>query len=283
MKNLLIINKEVIIKASFWSLVLLILVGCTQNSKKNSEEESIYAEVEVDMAEPLKMNYRIPTPLDMFVVMHSEEAPFVEEALNAPVNKQQYNSSLQQAVNFGIYVTDLAYCSVYGNIQESMVYYNTAKDLASALGLYEGYGEKMAKRIQDNLNNVDSLIDISTDSYHGIINFLNDQGMSDILSLIMVGSWIESSFLATQSVHKFEATHPIIERIADQRFLLENLVEFCESNADSDAVNETLEKLYELQEVYDELYFNADDVLITKEQFVNIVNKVHELRQFFIS
>jgi len=268
----------------FGILVLaFVLCACSSNTttKTNIVEEAILV-ADDDHMKKQGTNYRIPTPLDMFVLVKSSGAPFIEEALNSPLNKIHYNSTVSRSVNFGVYITDLAYCSVYGNFQGSLIYFNAAKEISVDLGMYEGYGEEMAKRINENLNNIDSLIDISTDSFYQTTNFLNEQGMSDIMAFIMVGCWIESTYIAFEAVDEFLLSNPIVERIADQQFLLENLIELCKLNNESDAMQEVLEKLLELQEVFDNLYFNSEDMLITKTQYVDIANKVRELRQNFV-
>lgn len=268
----------------FFGLILaFVLSAC--NSEKSNKKKSIADDIEVeeDYITPRQcVNYRIPTPLDMFVLIKGQGAPFIEESLNSPLKLVQYNSSVSRSVNFGVYITDLAYCSVFGNFQGSLVYFNTAKEISINLGMYEGYGEEIATRINQNLNNVDSLIDISTDSYYQLTNFLNEQGMSDILALIMVGCWIESTYMAVESVDNFSSEDMIVERIADQRFLLENLIDLCKLNQESESIKIVLDKLLDVQEVYDNLYFNSDEVLITKAQYVEIANKIREVRQRFV-
>lgn len=268
----------------FWILVFaFVLNACNSNppAKTSVVEDDMLIEEDEHIASR-DVNYRIPTPLDMFVLIKSSGAPFIEESLNSPLNKVKYNSTVSRSVNFGVYITDLAYCSVYGNFQGSLIYFNAAKEISVDLGMYEGYGEEIAIRINNNLNNIDSLIDISTDSFYQTTNFLSEQGMSDILAMIMVGCWIESSYMAIESVDKFSTNSPVVERIADQRFLLENLIELCKLNANSDAMQTVLIELLDLQEVFDNLYFNSEDILITKSQYVDIANKIRELRQNFV-
>lgn len=268
-----------------FKLLFLIVIACSGCGNKANKKIELSDELEVKgivVEDASGVNYRIPTPIDIFVLLQSQKAPFVGQALNNPENSVHYNTSLSKAVNFGIYATDLAYCSVFGDFQTSLIYYNAAKELAVPLGLYEGYGEQIANRINSNLNNVDSLIDISSESYYQITTFLEDQGMSDVLALIRFGCWIESLYLAIESVDQFDQSSPIIERIVDQQLLLDNLVGILKQNTYSENVNQVLEMLVDLQEIYDTLYSNSEEVRITKKQYVNIVNKVRELRINFV-
>ena len=74
----------------------------------------------------------------------------------------------------------------------------------------------------------------------------------------------------------------VIERVADQQILLDNLIAFLKTNKDSEYIAKVLLSLEDLQEAFDELYFNDEETIITKKQYVNIVNKVREIRTEFI-
>ena len=76
--------------------------------------------------------------------------------------------------------------------------------------------------------------------------------------------------------------NPIVERIADQQVLLENLLGFLQNNDNSNNIKEVIEELKPLQEVFDELYFNDENTIITQKQFVNISNEVISLRNNYI-
>ncbi len=275
--------KKVSIYIPAFFILGLLIVQCNSNTPVKTSidiEDTLSYESEV---KPRKSdNYRIPSPIDLFLLLESTEAHFIEESLNSPVKKVQYSTTQSRAINFGIYTADLAYCSVFGNFQGSLIYFNTAKDLAVDLGMYEGYGEEMAYRINNNLNSIDSLIDISTDSYFQATTFLEDQGLTDIMSLIMVGCWIESIYVTVESIDTFDINNPMIERVADQRFLLDNLIELLMLSEGSAIIPSVLGKLNELQEVFDVLYYNNKETLITKSQYVGIVNKIRELREEFV-
>lgn len=275
---------KITLKALTLFIVCLFLFGCTgsKNEQSKSQTSSFFELEEPEINSGDSVNYRIPTPIDLFVLMENSGIQFLPEATNTPSARVKYSTITSKALNFGVYTADMAYCSVFGNFQGSLVYFNTAKDIAVDLGMYEGYGKQMAFRINNNLSNIDSLIDISVDSYYQATNFLTEQEMSDVLALIMTGCWIESIYIVMESVDAFDVDNPLIERIADQQYLLENLIGLMKTNKKSGTIVDVLDTLKEIQEVYDVLYFNNPDVLITKHQYVNIVNKVREVRNQFV-
>ena len=223
--------------------------------------------------------YKIPSPMEMFLFLEQNSCPYVKEALHDPNQIGEYTTTMGKAINFGIYSADLAYSSVYGDNQNTLTYFNTARKLASELGLYEGYGEEIAERIDQNLNSIDSLIDISAESYDVMTLTLEDQGLSDVLGFILAGGWTESLYLTFESMDHLDMNSPIIERIVDQQILLDNLLAYLKHNNNTVNNQNLVSKLEEVQEIFDNLYFNNENVPITKKQFVDLSNKVNELRK----
>jgi hypothetical protein len=268
----------------FICFVLISLSSCKSdrsNSKINKtiENDVLYENfIEIETS---GVNYKIPSPMEMFIFLEKSEAPFLTSTTHNIEKVNTYPSRKSQAINFGIYSADLAYCAVFGDFQQTLNYFNAAKTLANKLGLHEGFGETIALRIDENLNNIDSLLEISADSYFLANQFLENQGQTDLLGYILIGGWIEGLYLAIESVEGVDMKNPIIERIADQQVLLENLLGYLTNNQTSTNITEAISELETLQQVFDELYFNDETTLITEKQFVDISNEVVALRNSF--
>jgi len=265
-------------------LLLLLLVSCSSgNNKNNGIAESNVNEEEFSKSISAEgQNFKIPTPIELFAFMNENQSPFIKEALSNPSSNSEYLNQKSKALNLGIYMADLAYCSVFGNIQETIIYYSAAKLLAEDLGLNEGFGAEMTLRIDNNLNNIDSLSNIALESYDDIIMFLEQQGLAEVQGLIIAGGWIEGLYLSTKSIDGLDTNNPIMERIADQHLLLENLLDYLNQYSENSNVLEVITQLEELLEIYDQLYYNDENTPITKEQLISISNKVDELRSLII-
>ena len=269
----------------FISSLLLLSTGCKSDKSKTKSIDFIDSEVLFENfieVEDLGVTYKIPTPIELFIFLKKTDAPYLYDKTHKPEKCNNYQSRKSQALNFGIYSADLAYCSVFGDFQATLKYFNAANSMASNLGLHEGYGERIAKRIDENMNSIDSLIEISADSYYLANQFLENQGQKDILGLILVGGWLEGLYLTIESIENLDTDSPIMERIADQQILLENLLGFLKNTGNSKKINEVISNLENIQEVFDELYFNNEEIIITKKQFVNISNEVILLRNLYI-
>ena len=84
-------------------------------------------------------------------------------------------------------------------------------------------------------------------------------------------------------MQKFDAANQVVVRITEQQLLLENLIDYLNSLNDNSQLQDIISSLTDLQSSFDLLYENAEDVLITEEQYKEITEKVEALRAQIIS
>lgn len=223
------------------------------------------------------VTFKLPSPVELYLFLWEEDAKFNKESMNSIENVNKYFTTPQKALNFGVYASDLAYCTVFGQAQETFTYFTTVKQIADEMGLTEGFDAEVAKKLEENINNKDSLYQITTSSYADATNFLENQEEGNLLPFILTGAWLESIHISIGTVDKFSENNEIVIRIAEQQFLLENLLDYLkgiERNAD---LNDLNNKLIELRSSFDKLYDNTD-VIITEAQYKEITEKVEKLR-----
>lgn len=278
---------------SFINLIILIgismfiISSCKSESSEDGDEDATKDSVAVSKDYSLpkvdkNMTYKLPSPVELYILIQDEGAKFNSDALNSVDKISGYNTRESKAMNLGIYASDLAYCTVFGKNQETFIYFKTAKQLADELGLTKGFNENMLKRIDKNINNSDSLYEITTDSYWMATKHLEQIDQTNILPYIIIGGWIESVHVAINSVNTFSPDNGIVVRIAEQQLLLENLIDYIRSLEDSEQFKNIFDKLLDLQVTYDALYDNEDEV-ITEEQYIEISKKMKAVRDEFVS
>jgi hypothetical protein len=125
-------------------------------------------------------------------------------------------------------------------------------------------------------------MEISADSYYQTKQFLEEQESEYLLGFILVGGWIEGLYLAIESVDGIDMEDPIVERIADQQVLLESLLGYLHNQDKTQSILEVIKDLEKVQEEFDMLYFNDENTIITKKQFVDISNALLLLRNKYI-
>jgi hypothetical protein len=145
--------------------------------------------------------------------------------LNPPSNQDNYTDARTRALNFGIYSCDLSYCSIFEIGTEALKYFKTVKTMGDQIGVSTAIKPEILKRLETNIGSPDSLAVITDEVYFQSFEALEDSKQGPTLALVVAGGWLESIYIAT-NLAKFEEKSPIIERLADQKYTLENLVEF---------------------------------------------------------
>ncbi|MCK4661278.1 MAG: hypothetical protein KAT68_00320 [Bacteroidales bacterium] len=267
-------------------IILLLISSCrSDSSQENTNEETTeLGEYNSEMAlNEIKTTYKLPSPVELYAFLKDNNKNFQGNSINSVDKMSEYYTTTQKAVNFGVYASDMAYCIVFGKLQECFLYFSATKNLATELGITDGFGQIITDRIDKNLFNYDSLFQITSDSYWEACTFLEEQGKSNILSLIIAGGWIESLYISIKSVDEFSPDDKVVIRIAEQQILLENLLDFFNSLEEEEQINGIFEEFSELRDCFDELYDNPEDVIITKKQFSKISKKVNSIRKNIVS
>lgn len=229
-----------------------------------------------------KIHYKLPSPVELFHLMKSYGAVYRSSVMNEIALADNYITSAEKAVNFGIYAADMSYATVFEIHEKSHAYFSLLKRIANQLGITEGYDKEIVDRLNNNYQNSDSLLQITKDSYWEACNFLQTSEKEDMLSKILLGGWVESVYIAVNSVDSFVENDEVIILISEQRFLLDNLISYLESLKERNTSDIYLERLYELQKSFDGLHYNPEGTYMTNAQFKNIASKVNQFRKELI-
>lgn len=259
---------------------VILFTSCVNEDIDNDQEE--IDSLSINEKELDNTVFKLPSPVELYKFLYDEKVNFNEQALNSIDRKEKYNTSTKKALNLGIYSSDLAYSAVFEKTQETFQYFKTAKSLADDLSISEGFNESVALRIEDNLENVDSLYEIASDAYWDATTYLEAENKTELLSFIIIGSWVESVYIATLSVDEFSADNEVIIRIAEQKLLLENLLDYLNSHEKNEEINKILRKLNELEEYFYNLYDGANNMNITEAKYKKLSSKIKALRSAFV-
>ncbi|MBI4930450.1 MAG: hypothetical protein HY841_06790 [Bacteroidetes bacterium] len=241
----------------------------------------------------------IPSPDEMFSFMKDVGGEGKSTTyLNNPDNYKNYVETKSKALNFGIYATDFLYCSTFDYGTEALKYFVNVKKLGDDLGISNVISQSTADRIKSNIGKNDSLTDISNTLYFSAIAELEKSDKASVLALVIVGGWIESMNLVTNMVKKYKADNPAIDRIAEQKYTLDNLLGYLDKYKEDANVVSVTGQLNELKGVYDQLKEEATSgtvsakggkkvlgggtkITITEAQYKAIAEKVKNIHDSF--
>lgn len=275
---------------------LVFLTSCGGEDKV----EEISDEIVEEVIEEIKNEsyYQIPSPDEMFGFIKESGLKYNKSALNPVQNASSYTNPRQQALNFGVYSADLAYTAAFEEYQESIKYFGSIQKLADQIGLSSAFDKSLIERVQNNLNNADSLVAITNTSYFSVVDYLENNEQGDKLGLVASAGWLETVYIVCNTAN-YKKDKAAVERLADQKLTLDNLLAYLEKYNTTDEVKEVYGWFKELEATFSSLEQKSsgsgislkkkegakkmvlgggENIKITEEQFNAIKNKVNEIR-----
>ena len=119
----------------------------------------------------------------------------------------------------------------------------------------------MVDRVKSNMDNADSLEVISSSSYQRIIGMLEEAEKGSTLAIIATGGFVESIYILTHMAPDFDAESDMIQRIADQKLVMENVLDYLNIFREEERVMDVLEELQGVSDVF----LNLDEENISEQ------------------
>jgi len=225
-----------------------------------------------------KIFYNIPSPLEMTSLMQKAGADFNPKILNKPDNVDNYISVNKMALNLGVYGADLSYTRIFDQIQRSVTILSSIRKLSDELGIPQDKGSFAINRLEENLNNRDSLLQIISDTYSAADLYLKENDRGSTAALIVTGGWIEGLYIASHIVgDSTNYNQEILSRIGEQKFSLDNLIELLKIYKDEDDdIKTCFPKLIELKKTFDKIkieYTKGEVITDAQKKMTTITSK----------
>ena len=159
-----------------------VLLACADETNQKVALESTTTEniVEERHTKAKNVFQMIPSPMETASVFHQAGANYNAELLNPIQNVGNYSTSYQRAINFGIYGADLSYVNIFDQSQDAMFYMNCVKTLADELGITSAFDAEMMERLEENVNNRDSLMHLTNDAFWDADAYLKENGQDNL-------------------------------------------------------------------------------------------------------
>lgn len=279
--------------------VTLALASCGGGKTEGEDDMTTVDTVktEIQTEQVTETFFQVPSPGEMltFIKLVGGKNNKNVSFLNSPDNQKNYTDNKSKALNFGIYSCDLSYCSIFEIGSEALKYFKTVKQLGDQIGVSSAIQPSVLKRLEANLGNPDSLSVITDDVYFTSFESLEASKQGPTLSLVVSGGWIESLFIAT-SLIKYEAKSPLVERLADQKYTLDNLIEFLKKYQSDTNVASIIVQFTELQAEFNKIgekdaaaatdksknvLGGGKELAITEGQYKAIVEKIKAIRNSY--
>jgi len=295
----LIMKKHTRLAILLLGFPLVFLTSCGgDNDNKDADaisDEPVSEQVEEPQGN--KTYYQIPSPDEMFGFIKESGLTYNVELLNNIDKANSYTDPKRQALNFGIYSADLAYAAAYQEFNTAIKYFGTIQKLADNVGIAGAFDKELIQKIQANLNNPDSLLENSSASYFSVVDYLIQNEQGDKLGIIAAAGWLETVYIVVNTAN-YNKDKKAIDRLADQKLILENLLDYLKEYSSNDGVAAIQENLKDLKSLFDGLdekegksgvalkknkggkmvLGGGNSIVMTEVQFNAIKDKVNEIR-----
>jgi hypothetical protein len=264
--------------AGILAVLFFIAAGCKSSQKKEGDSqdtEDVKSTKEAVIEE--LAGYPIPTSFEITEFIYQAGAPYILSLSNEPEKAGNYITQRDKSLNLGIYGTDLCYASTYMMKQATMLYLESSKTLIDELGISTQFNSDYATRVENNLDNRDSLISIVTESFSDTWEYLVGNKQDVLARLVVCGSWIEGIYITSSIALTSKDPSEILEILARQKNSLDKLVALLEPVKDVEDVTLVFKGLFDLQDIYK----NVGEAL-TDEQLEKVSTLIDELRSALV-
>lgn len=259
------------------AILLISLYGC-KNAQQRQEAEQPLPESELpgDDLEALT-GYPLPTSYEITELIYGAGASYNLTISNDPQRAGDYITQRDKALNLGVYGADLAYASTYKMKQRTLYYLEATKTLIDELGIKTTFHSNYVERVENNLDDRDSIMQIVNDSFFDTWDHLVTNKQEILARLMVSGSWIEGMYITTHIAKSSRDNTTFLEILATQKNSLNKLISLLEPVQEVNDINMIYQKLAELQSIYEGVGES-----LTSEQLEMISAKVGELREAIV-
>ncbi|NJK86475.1 MAG: hypothetical protein HC906_11405 [Bacteroidales bacterium] len=266
-------------------LFILLILSCNQNSNRTGIDANELDSLNIEgpkkvltssdtIGTGLPIFYNMYLSVEMTSLFETVGAIFNDDLLNTADNTSDYITSSKKAMNIGVYAVDLSYCRVFEQFELAGRYFTSMQKLAEEMGIPSDYFINTAKRFDRNISDKDSLISIANEVYVATDKYLKDNEQFNAAAQIILGGWIEAMHIAFDVASTTKDVE-ILERVAEQKYSLQNLIEMLKSYKDDEVTGYYIDKLNALQ-----TQFNDFKVDVPSDFDVNSVEGKKHLNNY---
>lgn len=246
-------------KVIYLLLATLPLWYACSGVEDNSDVKTVEVEPEEDNS---SIVFNIPSPSEQFELISMLDGEKDVRLVSEP--NKRFVGQKERALNFGVYIADVAYLTSFDETSKYMQYFNQLEKIGNEIGVTEVFTKEMGDLIKKWSSDPDSLFRLSNETYSKSFQKLVDIDKGNELSLMLAGGWIETMYLIFGTSKGFGLSPEIDAIIVDQKLVAENLIDFMIDYQDNADVSDYMNKMGGILDLYKGLDCKTEETNVQK-------------------
>ncbi len=200
--------------------------------------------------------------------------------LNPPGKVSGYSNTKSEAINLGIYGSDLNYSLAFNQNQEVLNCLNSIVELAKKLGIEKAFDETLIKQLTESGDTISDKSTILTKAYRHAQDQLHNEERAAIASLIVFGGWMEGLYIATSNLKSklgnAEINQKVFENLDTFYDVTEMLKTFKDKNKNCEEILSEISGLFVIVEnlINTRGNFSAENIESLNKAIAELRNKL---------
>jgi hypothetical protein len=258
----------------FITVVLLISLcfSCISPSSNNSDKaETAKDSLTIEQFYPL-----LPSGGEFISMIHNVGLDYKVDVINPLKSPYDFMLLRNQALNFGIYLTDLSYLLFFEKQEESILYLYQIQEMATLLGIQNHFDDIFFNNLIANLSNPDSIKAISIEQSTLFVKKMEALGNSQMVLLITTGSLIEAMNIAATVIDESRINDEVISRTIDLAYVFDSFyLQYSKSNSKDNTITHLTSDIQELRNIFTSMAIMQSSKAIRREGKLVLTSELH--------
>jgi hypothetical protein len=194
--------------------------------------------------------YTLPTPLEMSEILETSSSSFQPDLLTPIDDIDKYFTISNQSMVIGMFGVDIGYIKLFEQNQYLLNYLAATNNLATKIGIPTEQINKAVELFEKNEEQKQVIVKLLDNLFDQANKYLTSNNRESAANLILLGGWVEALYLACNLQKQEWNNKTLVNKIAEQKFTLNILLELLEPNKKNEDISGFIDQLVTLQDTY---------------------------------
>lgn len=233
----------------------------------------------------------LPSPAQIAVIYNKADLKYVD-GITAQIPNDKTGGELEHALRLGIYSADLFYCLLNKQLEPTKNYFMKCREMSENIGMGSVFSPDIMKRMEKNIENKDSLINLLSVLQFETDNRLQTENKEHITYIAFTGGWIESIYIASKVLDKNPGNKNLPYLITEQILIGNTLLKALKQYQSKEpAIEKLITEVTRIMNAFNQLqsvqkYQQQDEesetISISEEELKTITSEINTVRQSFL-